>query len=208
MTDIISNYDNKDNEDQVLIELYTWLDSIPLSRPKKQTNKDFADGVLLAEVIKHYYPTLVELHNYQSASSTKIKEHNWQTLNRKVLSKLGFTISNKEIKDIISIVPFAIEQVLLKVYNKVTNQSELNISNLNNDKDLSSNINFNKLKEKKSFSKEEIIKNALNEKDRIINELSKTLDSLQFKLKNSEEENKKLEEKINQIQMLIMSKNK
>lgn len=44
--------------------VYTWLDSIPLSRPKRNIARDFSDGVLAAEVVKHYIPRLVDLHNY------------------------------------------------------------------------------------------------------------------------------------------------
>lgn len=37
--------------DEQLRALYAWIDAIPLSRPKKNMARDFADGVLLAEVI-------------------------------------------------------------------------------------------------------------------------------------------------------------
>ena len=40
------------------------VDTINLSRPKKHIARDFADGVLMAEVVHHYLPKLVELHNY------------------------------------------------------------------------------------------------------------------------------------------------
>lgn len=33
-----------DLEDQVLQELYAWVDKIPLSKPKKNMARDFADG--------------------------------------------------------------------------------------------------------------------------------------------------------------------
>lgn len=39
------------NED--LDELYTWLDEIPLSRPKKNIARDFQDGVMAAEVLSN-----------------------------------------------------------------------------------------------------------------------------------------------------------
>jgi hypothetical protein len=68
--------------------LYTWVDEIPLSRPKRNIARDFSDGgereavilwlhvhvlrlptllcaVLMAEVVHHYFPKLVELHNYR-----------------------------------------------------------------------------------------------------------------------------------------------
>ena len=48
--------------------IYEWIDSLPLSRPKKNISRDFSDGGLLAEVIKHYYPKLVDVHNYPPAS--------------------------------------------------------------------------------------------------------------------------------------------
>lgn len=51
------------NEEE-LNSIYNWVDEIPLSRPKKNITRDFADGVLMAEVVAHYYPRLIELHNY------------------------------------------------------------------------------------------------------------------------------------------------
>ena len=53
--------------------LYTWIDSIPLSRPKRNIARDFSDGCLTAEVIKHYIPKLVDLHNYSQAHSVAQK---------------------------------------------------------------------------------------------------------------------------------------
>ena len=38
-------------DEQTTKELLIWIDSIELSRPKKNINRDFADGVLVAEVI-------------------------------------------------------------------------------------------------------------------------------------------------------------
>ena len=64
-----------------LMLIYEWVDSVPLSRTKKNIARDFSDAVLLAEMIKHNIPTLVELHNYPAASSTTQKQYNWNTLN-------------------------------------------------------------------------------------------------------------------------------
>jgi len=69
-------------------EVYNWVDEIPLSRPKKNIARDFSDCVLAAEVVKHFLPALVELHNYSNAHSTQQKTYNWNTLNQKVLKKL------------------------------------------------------------------------------------------------------------------------
>jgi len=69
--------------------VYNWVDSIPLSRPKRNIARDFSDGCLVAEVVKHYIPKLVELHNYSAAHSQSQKMYNWNTLNLKVFKKLG-----------------------------------------------------------------------------------------------------------------------
>lgn len=78
-------------EDMQLI--YNWVDEIPLSRPKRNIARDFSDGgkninkfitifiVLVAEIIKHFLPHLVELHNYSAAHSVSQKTYNWNTLN-------------------------------------------------------------------------------------------------------------------------------
>ena len=39
-------------------------------------------AVLVAETIAHYFPKLVELHNYPPATGTKLKIENWSVLNR------------------------------------------------------------------------------------------------------------------------------
>jgi hypothetical protein len=64
--------------------LYMWIDEIPLSRPKKNMTRDFGDGCMAAEVIRHFLPKLVELHNYSAANSVSQKFYNWKTLNRKI----------------------------------------------------------------------------------------------------------------------------
>ncbi|CAF0735234.1 unnamed protein product [Rotaria sp. Silwood1] len=79
-------------DDQLLQDLYAWLDQIPLSRPKKRIEKDFADGVMVAELIKYYFPGWVDLHNYAAANSTQQKLINWGLLNRKVLYRFGLNV--------------------------------------------------------------------------------------------------------------------
>lgn len=39
-------------------------------------------AVLVAEMIKHYFPRMVDLHNYTPAHSSKQKMENWYLLNR------------------------------------------------------------------------------------------------------------------------------
>jgi hypothetical protein len=46
----------------------------------------------MAELVKHYIPNIVELHNYPAAHSTTQKLYNWNTLNsnRKFTPSKGF----------------------------------------------------------------------------------------------------------------------
>ena len=98
--------------DEQLRALYAWIDAIPLTRPKRNIGRDFADGVMLAEVVAAYFPTLVELHNYAAANSVKQKVYNFETLNQRVLRKLGYQIPRPIIDDIVACKPGAVEGVL------------------------------------------------------------------------------------------------
>lgn len=40
--------------------------------------------VLISEIVYHYVPKLVELHNYTGGMSKSTKERNWQLLNKYV----------------------------------------------------------------------------------------------------------------------------
>uniref|UniRef100_A0A1A9WTM9 CH_2 domain-containing protein n=1 Tax=Glossina brevipalpis TaxID=37001 RepID=A0A1A9WTM9_9MUSC len=55
----------------------------------KNLNRDTSDAVLVVTLLKKIHPKLVDLHNYPSRNNTKLKINNWETLNLKVLSKLG-----------------------------------------------------------------------------------------------------------------------
>lgn len=66
----------------------------------------------MAEVVAHFIPRLVEVHNYQFTSSVSIKEYNWATLNKKVFKKMGFQLSKEDIDDVIKCSPKVIERIL------------------------------------------------------------------------------------------------
>lgn len=115
-----------DEEEMQMI--YNWVDEIPLSRPKRNIARDFSDGgtlssltfpVLMAEVVKHFVPHLVEIHNYSAAHSVSQKTYNWNTLNQKVFKKLGFTLTKKDIDEIVNCVPDTVERVLKMVQTQV-----------------------------------------------------------------------------------------
>ncbi|XP_067828688.1 sperm flagellar protein 1 isoform X2 [Heptranchias perlo] len=107
-----------------LQELYAWIDQIPLSRPKRNIARDFSDGVMVAEVVKHFLPKLVEIHNYIPANSTQQKLSNWQILNRKIFSKLHFHIPEDTLKKLVKSSPGIIEPVLYLLRQKI--EEELN----------------------------------------------------------------------------------
>lgn len=106
-------------DDDELQSIYVWVDSIPLSRPKRNIARDFSDGVLMAEIVAHYFPKLIELHNYSAANSVRQKLYNWATLNQKALKRIGYEIPKTEIEGIVNCRPGVIEYVLHQVQTKI-----------------------------------------------------------------------------------------
>jgi hypothetical protein len=68
--------------------------------------------VLVAEVVKYYYPRLVQLHNYASANGLPQKKENWTTLNHKVLKVFGFQVAPPDVDAVARAAPGAVEGVL------------------------------------------------------------------------------------------------
>jgi len=198
----------EEEEDNKLMYIYEWVDSIPLSRQKKNISRDFNDAVLFAEMIKYHYPRLVDLHNYPSASSTKAKIINWETLNKKVLSKIGLKIGKNEIDDLVRSKPNAIENLLGRLYNIINGRPQLNninnkrnhVNNINNN--LNNNNNNNVINSNNiiinSEETAELI-NAINEKDQEIAKLQEYIKTLEQKIENSKENQKQLELKIKEL---------
>ena len=200
----------EEEEDNKLMYIYEWVDSIPLSRQKKNISRDFNDAVLFAEMIKYHYPRLVDLHNYPSASSTKAKIINWETLNKKVLSKIGLKIGKNEIDDLVRSKPNAIENLLGRLYNIINGRPQLNninnkrnhVNNMNNNLNNNNNNNNNVINSNNiiinSEETAELI-NAINEKDQEIAKLQEYIKTLEQKIENSKENQKQLELKIKEL---------
>ncbi|XP_057635821.1 sperm flagellar protein 1-like [Chionomys nivalis] len=104
---------------EVIHNLCAWLDRLPLSRPKRHLARDFSDGVLVAEIVKHFHPRLVNLHSYVPACSTDQKLSNWSLLNRKVFQKLHLCISEADIQKVVSNKPGVIESILCSLKEKM-----------------------------------------------------------------------------------------
>ncbi|XP_028404283.1 sperm flagellar protein 1-like [Dendronephthya gigantea] len=109
----------EDLDDETLQVLYTWIDEIPLSRPKRNIARDFSDGVLVAEIVHNFIPKLVEIHNYSGANSISQKKDNWGTLQRKVLSRIEFKVSDDLIDGICKCRSGSIEVFLINLRNKI-----------------------------------------------------------------------------------------
>uniref|UniRef100_A0A674HFK6 Sperm flagellar 1 n=1 Tax=Taeniopygia guttata TaxID=59729 RepID=A0A674HFK6_TAEGU len=105
--------------DSSLVSLYRWLDTVPLSRPRRNIARDFSDGVLAAEVVKFFFPSLVDLHSFVPTSSTAQKVANWGHLNRKVLSKLNLRLPEEMIQGLVRSQPGTAEQLLQLLRAKI-----------------------------------------------------------------------------------------
>ena len=177
---------NGQDDESELMYIYEWVDSIELSRPKKNIARDFSDGVLLAEIIKSYLPNMVDLHNYPSCSNSKHKESNWNVLNNKVLKKLHIKLTKQEIESIIKAEPLAIEKLLQRVYAVLQNRVNINVNREQNNIEMQRNNN-------------EMLRKALEEKENIIKQLKDIVEVLELKLKNSEEMEGILQNKVQQL---------
>ena len=78
--------------DDTLEELYEWIDSIPLSRQKKRIERDFSDGYCVGEIIRHFLPQYIEMHNLTPAHNLQQKLANWGLLNTKVFNRFGLNL--------------------------------------------------------------------------------------------------------------------
>jgi len=105
----VSSLDESAMDEDNLQEIYSWIDELPLSRPKRNITRDFSDGVMVAECIHHFCPKLVEMHNYSAANSTKLKQSNWDMLKMKAFARLNYNVSESLIKNVISCKPGAVE---------------------------------------------------------------------------------------------------
>ena len=193
--------DNELLSEEILQEVYNWVDEMKLSKPKKNIARDFSDGLMMAEIMKHYFPKLVQIHNYPSANSGYQKLTNWNTLNNKVFKKLGFQIEKQDIEKIINSTPNFIEKILYFVKSKIdpnlASESNLKIKmRIDQEKQLPSNKEIRKLPPR-------IMQDETNEKDKIIEGFRETIDILELKIKKLEQiikmKDAKIESMINKI---------
>ena len=100
--------------------LYEWVDTIPLSRPKRNIARDFADGCLAAEVVAYYLPGKVQLHNYSQANNLDGKLYNWRTLDAKVFKRvLGVQVPPEDLNAAAMAKQGAVERILKMMRNRL-----------------------------------------------------------------------------------------
>ncbi|XP_047207960.1 sperm flagellar protein 1 isoform X2 [Girardinichthys multiradiatus] len=100
-------------------DLLAWVDKVPFSRPKRNITRDFSDGVMIAEIIKHFFPKIVDLHNYSASCKTQQKLSNWRFLNKRVFPKLDMDVPEEMVKKIVTSTPGAIVPVLSVLKEKI-----------------------------------------------------------------------------------------
>ncbi|XP_068843767.1 sperm flagellar protein 1 isoform X2 [Capricornis sumatraensis] len=92
--------------------------SLPISTPSMSALTSSL-SVLVAEVIKFYFPKMVEMHNYVPANSLQQKLSNWSHLNRKVLNKLNFSVPEDVMRKIAQCAPGVVELVLIPLRQRL-----------------------------------------------------------------------------------------
>lgn len=117
---------NEDEKESKLEDLYSWISGIPLSKTTKNLSRDFSDAVMMAEILKVYYPRYVDLHNYMPVSSLNLKKENWSILNRKVLSKIDMRLTKDVINQLANCHPGAAENILLTLKKRISKIPESN----------------------------------------------------------------------------------
>ncbi|XP_060780762.1 sperm flagellar protein 1 [Neoarius graeffei] len=132
---------NKELSEEALLDLYAWIDKIKFSRPMRNISRDFSDGVMAAEVVKHFFPKLVELHNYTPAHSTQQKLSNWNTLNRKVFSKLNFHLPVDTLNKLTNSTPGSIELVLCALRERLERKKAGRVLDGTQDLECNSTVN-------------------------------------------------------------------
>ena len=105
--------------DQMLEDLYEWIDGIPISRQKKRIERDFSDGYCVAEIVAHFLPSLIDIHNYTPAFNSQQKMANWGMLNSKVFNRFGLNVPANIVTNISNCKPGYIEVLLHNLRYKI-----------------------------------------------------------------------------------------
>ena len=105
-----------------MFDFVEWVNSLGLSKKCRSINRDFSDGVLMSEVVHHFYPKLVDLHNYEQGLKIDTKIYNWNTLNQKIFKKLGFPLDVNTINGLANSHQGYVEKILTDFKNYTENK--------------------------------------------------------------------------------------
>lgn len=110
--------------DEELSELKIWLVNQQMN-PNKM-HREFSDAVPVANLLKKLYPKLIDLHNYPPRNNTELKLNNWETLNFKVLGKIGLQQTKSMLQKLAKGTPGAIESLLydIKMHDRNAKKSD------------------------------------------------------------------------------------
>lgn len=100
-------------------DILAWLDTIPLSRPVRNLDTDFSDGILVAEIIAYFFPEYVDLDLFHTARNMSQRTKNWRLLNSDVLPKLSLHAPGTVVHDITNGDHRAVELFLLHLREKL-----------------------------------------------------------------------------------------
>ncbi|KAM7358614.1 sperm flagellar protein 1 [Cochliomyia hominivorax] len=101
-------------------ELKNWLQELQVTY--KNLNRDFSDALPVANLLKGFYPKLVDLHNYPARNNTQLKLNNWETFNYKVLTKLGLQQSKNMLDKLSKGTVGAVEALLYDIMVMIKSQ--------------------------------------------------------------------------------------
>lgn len=95
--------------------------SFVTKRPLPQLSLRFLCATVSAARLVHFfYPSHVELHNYERAPSSLVRRRaNWETLNRKVLWKFELQLSDSSIDELALGKMGAVDVLLLRLMQRI-----------------------------------------------------------------------------------------
>ena len=100
-------------------DFLAWLDTIPLSRPIRHLPTDFADGILIAEIIGSYFPDSIDYDRFRPARKMSQRTKNWRRLNSDALPKLSLTAPGTLVHHITNGDQRSVELFLLHLREKI-----------------------------------------------------------------------------------------
>ncbi|XP_017871334.1 PREDICTED: uncharacterized protein LOC108619320 [Drosophila arizonae] len=94
-------------------ELNQWLEEHHIS--SSNLRRAFTDVQPLARLLHRYYPEIIDLKIYPPVNSVHNKVCNWETFNRRVLSKLGLQLTREQMIRVARSVPGSVDQLLYSI---------------------------------------------------------------------------------------------